>query len=114
MLQPRADPGPPPTLVELLTEQFYAWERRGRGWQVWPYPVPLEPPFRPFLGHYLPFALRSVDDARKPTLLSTLTERLLGRAAPRRSSSEDQTALDEMLAEPEPDLFDELAALLEE
>ena len=28
-----------------LTDAFYAWERRGRGWDVYPYPVSLEPPF---------------------------------------------------------------------
>ena len=28
-----------------LTRDFYAWEQRGRGWQVWPEPVELEPPF---------------------------------------------------------------------
>ena len=37
-----------------LTAQFYRWELRGRGWFVWPYRVALEPPFRPFEGHFLP------------------------------------------------------------
>src|SRR5258706_4882475 len=36
------------TLSERLTAQFSAWERRGRGWQVWSEPVLLEPPFVPF------------------------------------------------------------------
>jgi hypothetical protein len=36
-----------------LKEQFYTWERRGRGWGVAPYPTVLEPPFRPFVGHYM-------------------------------------------------------------
>ena len=30
-----------------LTEGFYAWEVRGRGWDVYDFPVALEPPFRP-------------------------------------------------------------------
>jgi hypothetical protein len=30
-----------PTLPERLTEQFYAWELRGRGWQEFTYPVAL-------------------------------------------------------------------------
>jgi hypothetical protein len=41
--------GPPASPAEQLTAAFYEWEIRGRGWQVWPYPVALEPPFRPFL-----------------------------------------------------------------
>jgi len=41
-------------IADALTEQFYRWELRGRGWEVWPGPVQLEPPFRPFDGHYLP------------------------------------------------------------
>jgi len=43
----------PATACEVLTEQFYAWEKRGRGWRVGDYPVALEPPFRPFYGHYV-------------------------------------------------------------
>ena len=35
---------------EELTEQFYSWERRGRGWQLSPCPVVLEPPFAPSLA----------------------------------------------------------------
>src|SRR5437867_797675 len=72
---------------ELLTQQFYAWERRGRGWQLWDYPVVLEPPFRPFLFHYVP--PRPVwDDARKPTFLSALFEKLLGTSSQSPASSE--------------------------
>ena len=36
-----------PTLQEYLTTQFCAWERRGRGWGVFPYRVEIEPPFEP-------------------------------------------------------------------
>ncbi len=42
-----------PTVAELLTQQFYDWEIRGRGWTVYDAPVELEPPFRPFEGHQL-------------------------------------------------------------
>lgn len=41
-------------MARELTAQFYRWELRGRGWIAWPDAVPLEPPFRPFEGHYLP------------------------------------------------------------
>jgi len=79
----REDRKPVPlTPEERLTRQFYAWEQRGRGWQVWPYPVSLEPPFRPFFFHYCPPAQPAVDDGRKPTFLSSLVDRLKGRNQP--------------------------------
>ncbi len=54
---------------EELAEQFYRWELRGRGWGTWDAPVAIEPPFRPFFGHWI--AERSfADDGRKPTLVS--------------------------------------------
>jgi len=63
------------TVESLLSEQFYNWERCGRGWQVWPHRVPLEPPFVPFPEHGLPPPTR-IDDGRRPTLLSSLVARL--------------------------------------
>jgi hypothetical protein len=63
---------------ERLTAQFYDWERRGRGWQLWGYPVELEPPFHPFFYHYVEPG-PAVDDSRKPTVLSSLVDGLLGR-----------------------------------
>lgn len=60
-----------PTAHEQLTEQFYRWERWGRGWQVHGKPVQPEPPFIPFGGHYLP-ETPVVDDGRRPTMLSSL------------------------------------------
>jgi hypothetical protein len=69
-----------PTLDELLTAQFYAWEKRGRGWQLYPYPVEIEPPFRQFYGHYATQSPVPVDDGRRPTLLSALVDRLRGRS----------------------------------
>jgi hypothetical protein len=65
-------------LDEQLTEQFRQWELRGRGWQVFDEPVAIEPPFRPFNGHYLPTA-SPIDDGRKPTFLSSFVERLSSR-----------------------------------
>src|ERR1043166_8599510 len=60
---------------EKLTEQFYRWELRGRGWQVFEEPVSLEPPFRPFEGYFLP-RVQAADDGRKATVLSSLVDRL--------------------------------------
>jgi predicted DNA-binding transcriptional regulator AlpA len=76
-----AGPTLPLTLEERLTMQFYEWERRGRGWQVWEYPVELEPPFRPFLFHYA-MASAAVDDGRRPTVLSSLVEGIFGKRPP--------------------------------
>lgn len=60
-----------------LTERFYAWELRGRGWHAYPYRVTLEPPFRPFEGHALP--RRHVrDEGRRETAFTTLAGQLLG------------------------------------
>lgn len=59
--------------AEKLTRQFYDFEKRGRGWQIFDYPVLPEPPFTPFQGYYLPAP--SADDGRKPTFLSSLAER---------------------------------------
>src|SRR5580698_9912586 len=66
------------TREERLTAQFYDWERRGRGWQLWAYPVGLEPPFRPFFFHYVESG-PAVDDARKPTALSAFIDGILRR-----------------------------------
>jgi len=71
----------PVTPSECLADQYYAWEKRGRGWQVWPYPVELEPAFEPFLFHSVP-APPIADDARKPTLLGSLIGRLRARVLP--------------------------------
>lgn len=61
-----------------LTRSFYSWEERGRGWQVWPYAVEIEPPFRPFvLSAAPPEAI--IDDARKSSLLSAWLDELFGR-----------------------------------
>ncbi len=65
---------PVPTTTELLTAQFYDWERRGRGWQVYDEPVVLEPPYRPFHRYVpvLPSGARPPDDGRRETFASSL------------------------------------------
>ena len=57
------------SLAERLTEQFYAWELRGRGWQEFAHPVALEPPYVPFPGYSLPHIK---DDGHRPGLLGRL------------------------------------------
>src|SRR5947208_8642924 len=61
--------------AELVTALFYAWERRGRGWQVWPAPVELEPPFRSVASVYTDSLPQDFDDGRRHTFLSAVTER---------------------------------------
>jgi len=102
-----ASSGPrvPASPIELLTEQFYRWERRGRGWQVWDFPVTLEPPFVPFRFHWLPPPRAELDDGRKPTLLSRLTDRIIGALSTPESSPgyTDLPILDLEEAQPDED-----------
>src|SRR5579859_4886815 len=91
-------------LTEDLTRNFYDWERRGRGYLQWPRPVRLEPPYRPFLGHFVMPVSAPRDDGRQPTLLSRLTDWFAGR-----SDSSPPAATSPTLRipdEPEPELAD--------
>lgn len=65
------------SVARLLTEQFYRWELRGRGWADWGGPVELEPPFRPFPGHRLPAGCFA-DDGRIETPGSRFLRGLAG------------------------------------
>jgi len=82
-----------PSVHEQLSEQFYKWEARGRGWQVFEEPVYPEPPFVPFHGHYLPEA-PAVDDGRKPTFLSSIFRKISQNTPP--------SVIAEVEEEPEP------------
>lgn len=62
-------------LEEKLTEQFRAWELRGRGWQLWNEPIRPEPAFRPFTRQFVADA-EPIDDGRRPTALSSLVRSL--------------------------------------
>lgn len=90
------DTAPASNPVERLTDQFYDWERRGRGWRVWDEAVDLEPPFRPFRFHALPTRDPGTDDGQRPTILSRLADRVIGalsrRAAAATSLAEDEDA----------------------
>lgn len=98
-------------LDETVSGQFAQWEKRGRGWQVWPYPVSPEPPFRPF-RFQLPRPNPEIDDGRKPTFLSSFFSNLEKTLNPK-----PPVIAEESDVEPEPDLLDreplvELRAIL--
>lgn len=63
------------TLEQELTGQFYRFELPGRGGQVCPGPVSIEPPFRPFPGYYAPLPPVR-DEGRRHTFLSGIMEKL--------------------------------------
>lgn len=60
-----------PSVHDQLSAQFYKWEIRGRGWNVYQEPVQPEPPFASFAGHFLP-ARPAIDDGRRPSFLGSL------------------------------------------
>jgi len=101
-------------LDEIASEQFSRWERRGRGWKVWPHPVPPEPAFLPFLGFHLPQPNPDVpDDGRRPGLLASAFDAIHKMLNP----NPPMLPADPEPAEPEPVLFErgplvELQALL--
>jgi hypothetical protein len=66
------------TAYESLTENFYLWENRGRGWKVWDAPVELEPGFAPFVHSYCGAQSPIVDDGRKLTRVGSWLQKLKG------------------------------------
>lgn len=88
-------------LDEIASGQFSLWEKRGRGWKVWRYPVVPEPPFCPFSGFRLPRPNTEQDDGRKTGLLGSLfdrAEKALNPVPPVISEPEE--------GEPEPEAFE--------
>lgn len=57
---------------EERTRRFYDFEKWGRGTSLYPSPVSLEPPFRPFF--HAPVSSRMVDDGRRHTIFSWLAD----------------------------------------
>ncbi len=94
-----ADTEPSLSPEESLARQFYQWELRGRGWQVCDVPVALEPPFRPFFGHYVENPPVG-DDGRKPTLVTAVLT-WLHRRLNAASSTSDLATIEES-EEPDP------------
>src|SRR6266700_979303 len=89
------------SVEDELREQFYNWEFRGRGWMAWQEPVHLEPPFRPFFGHFIK-PRPVMDDGRHDTALS----RLAGLFKSERGAvPQASNALAVIEEEPEPPYF---------
>lgn len=68
----------PLTASERATVQFYEWERRGRGWDMYDSPVQLEPRYYPLLRQPSPYDV--LDDGQRPTLFSRLYDTFFGRS----------------------------------
>jgi excisionase family DNA binding protein len=84
---------PPETREESLSRQFYEWEQRGRGWQVYDFPVEIEPPFRAFFLFDDLADSPPVDDGKQSTFLSSLVESFRKKSS--QSSLSDTDQLDE-------------------
>lgn len=61
----------PQGLSARYTSRFFSWERRGRGWFVFPHYVDLEPPFERFSGHGIPLR-KPIDDVRKESAMGAI------------------------------------------
>jgi hypothetical protein len=104
-----------PFAAEELTRRFYEWERRGRGWLQWPRPVALEPPFRPFYGHFILPPTAPKDDGRRETVVSRFFGSLVPKSAPTTAPQLPEGLFDE--PDPEfaaPEDYAELAIALPE
>src|ERR1700687_2810711 len=101
------------SLAERITASFYAWELRGRGWELASYPVELEPPFRRcFLLPNTEEPRVPIDDGRRPTVLSSLAEGIRGLfVSPARVSQAPEPGFEEQEPFPaeEPDSLVSLA-----
>jgi hypothetical protein len=91
---------------QLLAENVFRWERRGRGGLIFPAPVALEPPFIPFPGHRVIFD-GPADDGTRHTIFSKAIDkvfRALQPPPPRKTPSP---------TEPDPDWLGEEVAMRE-
>ncbi|MBS1594071.1 MAG: type IV secretion system DNA-binding domain-containing protein [Bacteroidetes bacterium] len=59
-----------PSRADQITENFYLWERLGRGWYVFNTPVELEPEFVPFFPVLFSGSLTPIDDSYRPSIFS--------------------------------------------
>jgi len=84
------------TIHQQISEQFYRWELRGRGWKVFGEPVQLEPPFVPFSLCLFP-ETPPVDTGRRPSFLGSLV-----RGLGKKLATEAPTHIEPTSEEPEP------------
>jgi len=89
-----------PIAAQRLTADFYKWERRGRGWDVWENPVSLEPPFAPDSSHE-EFVIRPVDDGRKPSFMGRIINGIRAIAGSQNAGDENNSADGEVTSETE-------------
>ncbi|HCN76682.1 MAG TPA: hypothetical protein DIT13_05750 [Verrucomicrobiales bacterium] len=82
---------------QALTDQFYRWELRGRGWLHYDAPVSIEPPFRPFFGHFVSQrGTQHIDDGRRPTFGSKLFEGVNRWLTPSAPATPEEEEADEV------------------
>lgn len=74
--------------TELLTQHFYEWEKRGRGWYVFDAPIELEPEFVPFF----PYTGNAIipDDTLRPSFLGGIGDMVKKTFAPSTQLSETE------------------------
>src|SRR5713226_7342575 len=92
-----------PSLLKSLTENFYRWEKRGRGWRVWDDPVELEPPFEPFFHRYSSAPVPAIDDGRKLTRVGSFIQKMKANFAGQAQQTNDY--LEPPTSEAEPEYF---------
>lgn len=96
-------------LDRALTEQFYRWELRGRGWTHYDAPVSIEPPFRPFFGHFVSGRSEQQDDGKRATIGSRIFEGVNRFLSPASTTPEVESGEDD---EPGP-FFEQRGDLVE-
>lgn len=75
------------SLETLVAAAFSRWEMSGRGWQLYDFPVELEPPFCSFANLLNAPEPPVFDDGRHSTFWSRLAEGVLGKPAADHSSA---------------------------
>ena len=91
--------------IERATATFYDWEKRGRGWEVWDFPVDLEPPFVPFWYHAaVAYQVQAhekyIDDGKRETVLSLLASGISSIFSPKKENPHEE--IDDTPLEPFP------------
>lgn len=107
------------TLCAQLVTNFYRWEQRGRGVEVFPAAVELEPPVLAFPGHRLKLGNEVRDSGAKPSFFSGLADRVFRVLQPPKPEAGGKLEIERAKAaeaewqEPEPDWFGEKEPVVE-